>query len=145
MNNKIWQRIDGKTLREPVSGCWLWEGCVTSAGYGCISIDHKCYPVHRLSYERYKGAISQGLEIDHLCRVHSCLNPDHLEAVTPSENVRRGLRPILNKLEAATRTHCRNGHPIVHARFETRRNGDVIRACAICASWSWRKARKEMV
>lgn len=44
---------------------------------------------HRLAYMRAKGAIPRGFHIDHLCRVTNCVNPDHLEAVTPGENVRR--------------------------------------------------------
>lgn len=45
---------------------------------------------HRLAYERAKGPIALGAQIDHLCRVRECVNPDHLEVVTQTENVRRG-------------------------------------------------------
>ena len=45
---------------------------------------------HRLYYERRKGAIPPDRQIDHLCRVPACVNPDHLEPVTPAENIRRG-------------------------------------------------------
>lgn len=44
---------------------------------------------HRLAYMRAKGPIPKGLHVDHLCRVPTCVNPAHLEAVTPGENVRR--------------------------------------------------------
>ena len=69
----------------PTSGCWLWIGSLTAAGYGRIFVNGKSEYVHRVMY----GDIPEGLEIDHLCRVPSCCNPAHLEAVTHQDNVRR--------------------------------------------------------
>lgn len=45
---------------------------------------------HRIAYVKAKGEIADGLTIDHLCKIRNCINPDHLEAVTLSENVKRG-------------------------------------------------------
>lgn len=70
--------------------CWLWTGTVANTGYGHIY--RKGGPVvgaHRLSYEVHVDPIPEGLTIDHLCRVPLCVNPDHLEPVTQSENNRR--------------------------------------------------------
>jgi hypothetical protein len=39
-----------------------------------------------LAYLEFK---SSGLEVDHLCHNPECINPDHLDAVTPKENRRR--------------------------------------------------------
>lgn len=44
---------------------------------------------HRFAYELVKGPIPEGLTLDHLCNVPLCVNPDHLEPVTLSENIRR--------------------------------------------------------
>jgi hypothetical protein len=44
---------------------------------------------HRIAYEDAKGEIPEGYTIDHLCRVRNCINPEHLEAVTLAENIRR--------------------------------------------------------
>ena len=73
---------------EDENGCWLWTGRVNkSTGYGEQANDL----AHRLFYESLVGEIPAGLELDHLCRVHRCVNPSHLEAVTHRVNVLRGV------------------------------------------------------
>lgn len=90
-------------IPEPNSGCWLWLGHVNSQGYG----QHKKRRAHRESYEIHVGNVPDGLVLDHLCRVRSCVNPAHLEPVTNKENILRGESPwALN----ARKTHCPRGH-----------------------------------
>jgi HNH endonuclease len=73
--------------------CWLWLGSTNPSGYGQFSIGRKGrFTAHRWHYIRVKGPVADDLQIDHLCRVTSCVNPEHLEAVTASENCRRQLR-----------------------------------------------------
>jgi len=76
---------------EITDGCWLWHGTRTTAGYGHFNVQGRCYIAHRVAYELFKGPFPAGLVTDHLCRVHHCVNPWHLEAVTCKENVWRGL------------------------------------------------------
>ena len=75
-------------IPEPNSGCWLWLGS-TNKGYGRKSYHGKLEYGHRLSYKLYIGPISDEMELDHLCRTPCCVNPDHLEPVSHTENVRR--------------------------------------------------------
>lgn len=71
-------------------GCWLYTGSRNKWGYGRVKVFRSRQTVcHRVTYEHFVGPIPDGLEIDHLCRRPACCNPDHLEAVTHSENMKR--------------------------------------------------------
>lgn len=73
------------------SPCWIFKGCKNHNGYGRITVGSSKVNAHRVYYEHYIGPIPDGLQIDHLCRVRECVNPAHLEPVTPKENVARAL------------------------------------------------------
>lgn len=74
--------------------CWVWKLAKTGKGYGCEwdLRRGRMVSAHILAYERAIGTVPEGLELDHLCRVRLCVNPDHLEPVTHAENIRRGHR-----------------------------------------------------
>lgn len=85
---RFWDSV--KKLR---SGCWEWQGQRSASGYGVFSYESRPVPAHRYAYERRVGRIPLGLVIDHLCRNHACVKPQHLEPVTPRENWLRGVSP----------------------------------------------------
>jgi hypothetical protein len=92
------------------NGCWITSTKITNPmEYDRIWSNGRCYRVHKLSYEIYKGKIPNGCEIDHLCRNRKCFNPDHLEAVTHKVNILRGEGLAAKK---ARQTHCIHGHEL---------------------------------
>ncbi|GHD70243.1 hypothetical protein GCM10010317_077140 [Streptomyces mirabilis] len=114
--------------------CWQWTGTINRGGYGRISIkfDDGWRPcsVHRVAYQIFIGPIPDGLELDHLCRVRHCCNPWHLEPVTKTVNIRRGLVPITFGSWWRDRTHCVNGHE--YTPDTTRWTPDGKRKCRPC-------------
>jgi len=82
--------------------CWVWNGGTDRLGYATF----RKVPSHRFSYITAYGEIAAGLDVDHLCRNPSCVNPYHLEAVTHRENLRRGKGAKLN-LERANAIRAR--------------------------------------
>lgn len=87
------------------NGCWLWTRSRSKDGYGWASLDDKTWQAHRLVYVLLRGNPPADLVLDHLCRIRHCVNPDHLQPVTPRENLVRGETP-------AGATHCDKGHPL---------------------------------
>lgn len=73
------------------TSCWVWNRATNVWGYSKIKRYRRTMAAHRLFYEAYIGLIPSELDIDHLCRVRLCVNPEHLEAVTMVENIHRGL------------------------------------------------------
>lgn len=119
--------------------CWLWARNVIGGkcDYGKLFFDGKYHLAHRVMYESEVGQIPKGYDIDHLCRVPRCINPNHLEAVTRSENVKRGLRGVLR----IPKTHCPKGHEYTLANSRLRKNG--TKTCRVCERDYMRNLRKE--
>ncbi len=69
--------------------CWLFVGYKQPDGYGRIFRDGKAQLAHRYFWQLMRGPIPKPLEIDHLCRVRHCVNPQHMEVVTHRENLIR--------------------------------------------------------
>ena len=115
--------------------CWLWKGDKDSDGYGRVRIDDKRRrTAHRVSYELFVGPMPVGMEPDHLCRNHSCVRPDHLEAVTHRENILRGTSPAALHARQVT---CHQGHPL-HAAGGRRH----CRTCNAEAARRYRQRKK---
>lgn len=99
---RFWEKV----LVTP-GGCWTWAGSPRNRPdlYGRFRVHGTSVAVHRFSYELHIGTIPDGLQIDHLCRNKRCVNPEHLEAVTQAENVRRAI-PYANRPKANRCDDC---------------------------------------
>jgi hypothetical protein len=122
--SRIWEFVDKEGPApaapwRPVEGnCWLWTGYLDRDGYGWLN----GVPAHRRIFELAIGPIATGMTLDHLCRVHACVNPRHFEVVSRGVNAGRNG----NKMK----THCPAGHEYAGANLYVSPRGE--RRCRAC-------------
>ncbi|MDX2528009.1 HNH endonuclease signature motif containing protein [Streptomyces europaeiscabiei] len=139
----FWAKVD-KT-----GSCWIWTAFTDAGGYGSFHSrgrKGRTYRAHRYAYELLVGPIPAGLYLDHLCHnedptcpggdncLHRrCVNPAHLEPVTPREN---SLRGVASAALNARKTHCNNGHEFTpentYAIPPSKSQKHGARACRTC-------------
>jgi hypothetical protein len=115
----------------PHCGCWVWMGATNQFGYGRALLDGQRMVAHRAAYILAHGNVPGDLELDHLCRVRSCINPDHLEPVEKLENIRRGIAGEWFAAQQRAKTHCPQGHPYAGDNLFIRK-GRPHRECRAC-------------
>jgi hypothetical protein len=112
------------------STCWIWEAARDRRGYGQFWLEGRMHLAHRVAWQLAFTSIPADMELDHLCRNPSCVNPAHLEPVTHQENVRRA---------RAIKTYCPQGHPYSGDNLKIGTRGQ--RLCRACHRKTCNQAR----
>lgn len=124
------------------SECWMWSGGYNSNGYpryNCKVPGMGTIP-YRISWKILVGDIEDTL--DHLCRNPGCVNPEHLEDVSPKENALRSDNPPGRN---ARKTHCIRGHPFNGENLLIRPTGHrTCRECSRVSSAAHYQRRKDL-
>ena len=133
----VMDRFMEKFTPEPNSGCWLWTAALNNLGYSVIGVGsaydgtRRTALAHAVAWELFLGGLPEHLDLDHKCRVPSCVNPDHLELVTHRENICRGKNSSLRSEGKWKRqTHCQRGHPLSGTNLYVPPDG--TRNCRAC-------------
>lgn len=104
-----WWKVEDRGFSTP---CWIWIGAMGRDNYGVYvtgsGSGKKGYAASRYVYQKYKKLIPKGMQLDYLCtrtgdvnRIYCkrCVNPDHMEVVTPKENSSRRSKIYCMRLE----------------------------------------------
>jgi hypothetical protein len=134
------KRFMAKVQVDPSTGCWVWTA-PSPGPYGQVSIKHRSHWAHRVAYELFVGPIPDGMHVDHLCRVPKCVNPGHLEAVTPKENNLRSRSPSAIN---GRKTKCVRGHDLTDPSNLRVDESTGERICRTCRRLRQRERRLQL-
>lgn len=100
------------------TGCLIWMGNHDYQNYAVARSGSTKIRVHRHMYEKKHGPLPASFDVHHKCGVKSCINVDHLQAMSRAEHASIGFN--------SQKTKCKKGHDLE----EIYNTG--VRGCRIC-------------
>lgn len=147
------QRFWDKVAKGDPGDCWYWTAALSHANYGVFLWRGVSTGAHRVAWELTHGPVPAGLELDHVCHstdpscvggkacLHRrCVNPAHLEPVTPFVNWQRGQSP---HAKDARKTHCAKGHEFTPENTVIYPSRPNQRVCLTCKRASGRATQRK--
>lgn len=103
---RFWPKVDKRGPDE----CWLWKAAMGADGYPRFTYMGQMRHAHRVSAILAGIEVPANLDVDHLCRIRTCVNPAHMRVVTRRVNaLENNDSPFARN---ARKTHCVRGHPL---------------------------------
>lgn len=124
---------------DPITGCWIFTGCLHPQGYGLFYFEGRPRKANRIAAYLWLGLdINDSKQFachkDDICNNKACFNPDHLYVGTSQDNVRD-----MKKQPQKIKTHCKNGHEYTPSNTGKDYLGN--RRCKICRDTSQAKIK----
>jgi hypothetical protein len=111
IQKRFWTKVDknGPIMPNMTTRCWIWLGGISEQGYAKFTIKDQSSQASHTVYEWFNGSIPDGKQIDHLCVVPLCVNPEHLEAVTSTQNNARKVKRSFAVVPYTSRIRWKQG------------------------------------